>query len=75
MLWVNTPHGYGLVLFLMDYGPYENSVWVVANEEDGKIRHYNSNQITFAYNHTFDMNVKDFKNEANKKRISEDLNG
>lgn len=57
VLWVNTAHGIGQVLFLIDYGPHENTHWVVANMENGKITHYESNQITIYRNHTLDMNL------------------
>lgn len=53
-LWVQTPLGDGQALFLVDYGPHENTVWVVALEIDGTIKHFNSNQIKLCYNHTFD---------------------
>jgi hypothetical protein len=56
-LWVTTPHGDGQALFIIDYGPHENSVWVVALEKDGKIKHYSSEQLTLCHNHTFGMNV------------------
>lgn len=53
VLWVETPHGYGLALFLIDYGPHENTVYVVALEDTRKIKHYSSEQIKFGVNHTF----------------------
>jgi hypothetical protein len=31
--------------FLIDYGPNLNTIWVIANCNDGKIRHYDSNDI------------------------------
>lgn len=58
ILWVNTPHGTGLVLFIMDYGIHENSIWIVANQEDGRVRHYETNQITVVINHTINFNLK-----------------
>lgn len=57
-LWVSTPHGDGQVLFLIDYGPHENTIWVVALEKDGAIKHYNSEQVTLCKNHTFGMNLE-----------------
>jgi hypothetical protein len=56
-LWVMTPHGEGLALLLIDYGIQQNTVWVVANKSDGRIRHYDSNQIRLAKNHTIDLNI------------------
>lgn len=58
ILWVNTPHGSGQALFIIDYGPHNNTMWVVANRTDGRIRHYDSNQITLELNHTLDFNLK-----------------
>lgn len=55
ILWVETPHGDGQALFLMDYGPHENTVWVVALEKTGEVKHYNSNQIRLCKNNTFDF--------------------
>jgi len=59
VLWVNTPHGMGQALFIIDYGPHENTHWLVANIETGKINHYDSNQITISRNFTLDMNMCD----------------
>ena len=59
ILWVNTPHGIGMALFVIDYGPHENTVWCVALEKDGQILHYTSNQIRLTRNATFDLNLKD----------------
>lgn len=57
MLWVTTPHGDGQALFLIDYGPHENTVWVVALEADGRIKHYSSEDVRLCVNHTFKINV------------------
>jgi hypothetical protein len=54
MLYVNTPHGVGLVLFLIDYGPHENSVYQVALDDGGVIKNYNTNQVTLVKNMTFE---------------------
>lgn len=59
LMYVNTIHGIGIVLFLIDYGPQANTIWVVANEADGAIRHYDSNQITLSKNCTIELNLKD----------------
>ena len=56
VLWVETPHGDGVVLFLMDYGPQENTIFVVALEKDGVIKHYNSNDVRLCKNDTFNIN-------------------
>ena len=57
VLWVMTPHGEGLALLLIDYGINQNTIWVVANKLDGRIRHYDSNQISLSPNHTIDLNI------------------
>jgi hypothetical protein len=59
LLYVNTAHGLGIALFLIDYGAQANTIWVVANEKDGAIRHYDSNQITLSKNNTLDLNLND----------------
>jgi len=53
LLYVNTPHCIGLVLFLIDYGPHENSVYQVALKYSGEIKKYNTNQVTVVKNLTF----------------------
>jgi hypothetical protein len=57
VMWVTTPHGDGVVLFIMDYGPHENTIFIVALEKDGIIKHYNSNDIILCKNNTFNINV------------------
>lgn len=56
-LWFNTPHGLGQALFIIDYGIHQNTIWVIANKDDGKIRHYDSNQISLEKNCTIDLNL------------------
>lgn len=56
-IWVTTPHGDGQALFIIDYGPHENTIWVVALESDGRVLHYNSNQIRLCKNDTFNINL------------------
>jgi hypothetical protein len=52
ILWVETPHGDGQVLFIMDYGPHENTIWVVALETSREIKHYSTTHIKICKNHT-----------------------
>lgn len=61
ILWVTTPHGDGQVLFLIDYGVHENTIWVVALEETGIVKHYNSNDIRLCKNNTINININDKK--------------
>jgi hypothetical protein len=58
VLWVETPLGDGQALFLIDYGPHENTIWTVALEKNGEIKHFNSNQVKLCFNNTFDLNIK-----------------
>ena len=57
VMWVYTPNGEGLVILVIDYGVNHNTVWVVANKSDGRIRHYDSNQIKLSKNSTIDLNL------------------
>lgn len=59
VLWVETPHGIGQALFLMDYGVHENTIWVVALEQSKEIKHYNSNHLKICWNHTIFDKSKD----------------
>ena len=58
VLTVNTPFGEAQALFLIDYGIHLNSIWVCASYSDGKIRHFDSNQITVNINHTLELNLE-----------------
>jgi hypothetical protein len=58
VLTVNTPFGEAQVLFIFDYGIHRNSIWVCASFSDGKIRHFDSNQISITSNYTLDFNTK-----------------
>jgi hypothetical protein len=44
-LWVTTPRGEGHCLFLIDYGPSVNTVWVVHLFETGAVTHIDSSEI------------------------------
>ena len=55
LIYINTPHGEAQALFIIDYGIHENTIWVSANKKDGKIRHYNTNQISIVKNNTIDF--------------------
>ena len=57
-LWVNTPHGLGQAMFILDYGIHHNTVWIVSLKLDGSIKHYDSNQISIERNYTLDMNLE-----------------
>ena len=55
-LWVETPHGDGQALFLIDYGPHQNTIYVVALQGSREIKHYESNQLKICVNNTLEMN-------------------
>ena len=57
-MYVETPHGEGVPLFLIDYGPQMNTIWVIANVKDGQIRHYDSSDIKLTTNWTLHVNDK-----------------
>jgi hypothetical protein len=54
---VDTPHGIGVVLYVTVYGAYSNDLFCVANKEDGRIRHYQTDQIQLTRNWTLSVNV------------------
>lgn len=54
---VDTPHGRGVVLYVTVYGAYSNDLFCVANKEDGRIRHYQTDQIQLTRNWTLTVNV------------------
>lgn len=68
ILWVTTPHGDGQVLFIMDYGIHENTIWVVALEESSEIKHYNTTQIKLCWNNTLNFNLKPNEKSSKKSR-------
>ena len=56
-LTVNTPFGEAQVLFIIDYGIHRNTIWVCSSFSDGKIRHFDTNQISVTINHTLNFNM------------------
>lgn len=56
-IWVETPHGIGQALFLIDYGIHQNTIWVICLKHNGKILHYDSNQLTIEKNNTMSINI------------------
>lgn len=55
-LWVNTEHGVGLVLYVENFAQ-DNDIWTIANQADGRIRHYNTSQVTLCKNNTDEINI------------------
>lgn len=56
VIWFDTPLGIGQALFLIDYGPHENIIFVIALKKDGVIKHFSSEQIKLSTNYTLDIN-------------------
>jgi len=54
-MWVETPHGDGQALFIIDYGPHENAVFLVAIQETRELKHYTTEQIKICKNYTFEF--------------------
>ncbi len=63
----DTPFGECQVLFIMDYGIHNNTIWICASLDDGKIRHFDSNQISVSCNYTLNFNQGD-KQSKNKPK-------
>lgn len=52
VLFVETPHGKGQALFIIDYGIHENTIWVIALNNTREIKHYSSMQLKICTNYT-----------------------
>lgn len=65
---VDTPFGKAQALMIIDYGIHLNTIWVCANYLDGKIRHFDSNQISLETNYTIEFNTTKDKNYERRKR-------
>lgn len=52
---VITPRGPGLAIFLIDYGPDLNSVWVVRHDETGDVYHVVSCEIRVCGNEMWNL--------------------
>jgi hypothetical protein len=57
-MYFDTPHGQGIALFIIDYGVQANTIWIIANRLDGKIRHYDSSDIALTTNFTLKIATK-----------------
>jgi hypothetical protein len=58
VIMVNTEFGLAQALFIIDYGIHTNTIWLCASICDGKIRHFDSNQITIQKNNTINLNLE-----------------
>jgi len=70
---VETPLGYGMLVYVRDGGMFSNDVFAIVNdvfaivsEVDGKLRHFRNDQFRFLPNPTFDIenvgNIQENKN-------------
>lgn len=50
---VETPLGYGMVVYVRDGGSFANDVFAVVLDRDGSLRHMSSEQLRFLRNDTF----------------------
>ena len=55
---VDTPLGRGHAIFIIDYGMHQNTCWVVALQESGKVKHFDCNDIIITTNYTYGINLK-----------------
>jgi len=61
-IWVMTPRGEGHAVFIIDYGPNINTIWVVHNFDDGSVIHVDSSEIRLFGNEMWDIpHPKPFK--------------
>ena len=51
---VETPLGYGMLVYVRDGGSFANDVFAIVLD-DGKMRHFSTEQIKFLRNDTFDI--------------------
>ena len=58
VIMVNTEFGLAQALFIIDYGVHANTIWICASLNDGRIRHFDSNQITIKKNNTISLNLE-----------------
>lgn len=52
---VVTPIGGAYAIYVRDGGTWENDVWCVVMEQDGRILHFRSDQLRMYANATFDI--------------------
>ena len=58
---VETPVGYGSLLYVESGGPLSNDIFAVVLEDGGKIRHFRSDQVNVLENPTMDIVNEGFK--------------
>jgi hypothetical protein len=50
---VETPIGYGMLIYVRDGGTFSNDVYAIVLDNDGIIRHFTTDQFKFVRNDTF----------------------
>lgn len=65
---VETPLGQRQAIFIVDYGMHQNSCWIVALNENGIVKHFDSNDIIISTNFTYHMNMERNVNHNNKHK-------
>lgn len=55
---VETPLGYGMLLYVRDGGTFSNDVFAIVLDKDGVIRHFTSDQFSFVPNNTFGIKTE-----------------
>lgn len=54
---VETPHGKGVVMYIVVNGTHQNDIWCVANKETGQLLHYETVQLKLSRNGTIAVNT------------------
>ena len=55
---VETPLGYGMLVYVRDGGTFANDVFAIVIDKDGVLRHFTSDQFKFVRNDTFGIRTK-----------------
>jgi len=55
---VETPLGYGMLIYVRDGGTFSNDVFAIVLDKDGVLRHFTSDQFKFVRNDTFGIRTE-----------------
>lgn len=58
-IWVHTPLGEGVIIYVNSQSPHSNDIFTVGLKESGELRHFDITQLTLVKNHTLGINLKD----------------
>lgn len=58
------------LLYVESGGQHNNDIWTVAHCDTGIVRHYNTKQVRYPKNQTFEINEKDSSQKIKKSRKS-----